>query len=142
MNLPAQSAAVPPTVKVNVSQLRPSWHRSSGATSPNGAFRAPPPVAVPVHVTGAAVGLIVAPAGPDADVFVSAGSIQTSDTATKPAAINVRSATRALHRYRRRLTDREIVGVITALLFNGCRAAEGSEGLYQPLLKARRNNYR
>ena len=85
-----QSAAVPPTFKVNVSHVRPSWHRSSGLINPNGAFNAPPPVPEPVHVTGAVVvGLIVAFAGFEADVFLKVGSA-TSSSAIKLTAIKLR----------------------------------------------------
>ncbi len=65
-----QSAVVPPTVNVNVSQLSPSWHRSSVPINPSGAFRAPPPVAVPVQVTGVVVVELMVPAdGFDARVL-------------------------------------------------------------------------
>ena len=90
MSLPDQSAAVPPTVKVNVSQVNPSWQRSSGAIKPSGALRAPPPVAVPTHVTGVvAVGLIVAPDGLDADVLFKPNDAASS-ASMKLAAIATR----------------------------------------------------
>src|SRR5688500_13856505 len=51
MLLPAQSAGVPPTVSVNVSQLTPSTHVASP-------FEVPP-TAVPSHINGGDAGEIV-----------------------------------------------------------------------------------
>src|SRR5215217_2964234 len=86
MSLPDQSAAVPPTVKVNVSQVSPSWHKSSPAAS-KGALSAPPPGAVPTHVTGAvAVELMIAPDGLDADVLFKPNVATASSASMKLAA--------------------------------------------------------
>ncbi|HET9526326.1 MAG TPA: hypothetical protein VFO99_09175, partial [Pyrinomonadaceae bacterium] len=78
------------TFKVNVSQVNPSWHKSSPPINV-GALIAPPPVAVPSHVTGVvAVGLMVAPDGVEADVLLNAGKAMAIASATKIAAIETR----------------------------------------------------
>src|SRR5215217_4144071 len=95
MSLPAHSAAVPPTVKVKVSQVIPSWHNSSPLINPSGALRDPPPGAVPTQVIGVvAVALMVAPAGLDAEVLLSPGSAGASSAARKVKAIKPRDASR------------------------------------------------
>src|SRR5215216_3190420 len=91
MSLPDQSAAVPPTVKVNVSQFSPSWQSCSGAIKSSGALRAPPPGAVPTHVTGVvAVGLMVAPDGLDAEVLFKPNDAAASRASMKLAPIKTR----------------------------------------------------
>src|SRR5689334_508236 len=63
MRLPAHAAGVPPTLSVKVSQVSPSRQSVSLPTTGE-AFKAPPPMAVPVQVTGAvAVGLSVVETG-------------------------------------------------------------------------------
>ena len=49
---------------------------------------APPPVAVPVHVTGVVVvGLIVAPVGVEAEALLKSGSASAVASVTRTAAI-------------------------------------------------------
>src|SRR5690349_11557197 len=111
MSLPDQSEGVPPTVRVKVSQLMPSWQRSSPPINPSGALSAPPPTPVPVHANGGPFGLIVPPAGLDAEVFLNAGKTAAS-AAIRIAITKMRSARRALHEVRVRLANLKIVGII------------------------------
>src|SRR5262245_21613683 len=102
MTLPDQSAAIPPTVKVNVSQLSPSWQSPSAPSRPAGSLRAPPPMPIPVQVTGAvAVGLRVVPVGVDAEVVRKTSVART--IVTRTAAIEIRQTKRGVFGVRRSL---------------------------------------
>src|SRR5918911_441313 len=98
MSLPDQSAGVPPTFSVKVSQVTPSWHRSS-PPSTSGALRVPPAVPVPIHVSGVvALGLIVPEAGFEARALLSAGNTATNSAAIKVVAIKARRTLRAFQK--------------------------------------------
>src|SRR5437870_13547212 len=75
----AQSACVPPTVSVKVSQLSPGrWGSCSmHELSP---FAAPVPTALPSQETGEAVGLAIVPDGGTADRDLGVESASTTRT--------------------------------------------------------------
>src|SRR5689334_16680424 len=82
---------------------------------PTGALSAPPPAPVPVQVTGVvAVGLIVPPAGLEADVLLNMGKMPTTSAMMNVAAMNRRSVTRVLHGRRVRFVNLVIVGIISS----------------------------
>ncbi len=100
MSLPDQSAAVPLTVSVKVSQLMPSWQSSSPPIKSRGAFGVAPPGALPIQVSGAvAAGLMVPPAGADADVLLK-GSARASNAAAELIANASRHGFRASEKIR------------------------------------------
>src|SRR5689334_6262126 len=102
MSLPDQSAVVPPTLSVKVSQLTPSWQASS-PPSTSGALRAPPPTPVPVHASGAELGVIVPEAGFEARLLFSAGSTMTSNAAINVVPSKARVTLRAVQKIPTRL---------------------------------------
>src|SRR5689334_2534057 len=82
---------------------------------PTGALSAPPPTPVPVQVTGVvALGLIVPPAGLEADVLFNEGKMPTTSAIIKVAAMNRRNETRVLHGHRVRFANLVIVGIISS----------------------------
>jgi hypothetical protein len=75
-----------------------AFHTKIFATDQQRRTKAPPPLAVPVQVTGVvAVGLMFAPEGLEADGRLSAGSATATKVAIKHTAINTRRAPRAPH---------------------------------------------
>jgi hypothetical protein len=93
--------------------------------SPSGALSAPPPVPVPVQVTGVvAFASIVAPAGLEAELRWTVTRMPINNATMKVAAMNKRSITRALRVDRVRFAKLKTVGIISSTpLLCGCRAA-------------------
>src|ERR1041384_2401597 len=124
MSLPDQSLGLPATVNVNVSQLMPSWQRSSPPINPSGALSAPPPTPVPVQGTGVVeVALIVAPAGLEAEELLNTGITAAIRATTKLVTIKTRNEKRARMIDPVRFTKVETVGIIGRTPAVECRAA-------------------